>query len=176
MWNPWHSEYYLQLRPIINQIDMKTAFFYKFIDQLVYLQKPKSSETSARKNMVCKLLKVLYGLKQAHRLWYKKFSNFFLKKLGLQQINANHSIFVSIAGINGQTVSTFINNIKIMGANNFRVIDRVKQKLTAAFKMADMGSISFYLYFKVSRDCEKKIIKFLQLAYIHKILAKSHPS
>ncbi len=160
----------------IDQMEVKTAFLYGLIDQLVYVQILKGSETSANKNIVCKLLKPLYGLKQAPRLWYERLSNFLFKKLGLQQINADHSIFVSLAGINGPIVSTFVDDIKIMGAKNFGIIARVKQELTAAFEMADMGPISFYLGLKVSRDREKKTIKLSQPAYIDKILAKFYLS
>ncbi len=134
----------------IDQMDVKTAFLYGLIDQLVYVQIPKGSETSANKNMVCKLLKALYGLKQAPRLWYKRLSNFLFEKLGLQRINADHSIFVSPADINGSIVSTFVDDIKIMRAKNSGVIAQIKQELTAAFEMADMGPISFYLGLKVS--------------------------
>ncbi len=134
----------------IDQIDVKIAFFYGLIDQLVYVQIPKSSEISANNNMVCKLLKALYGLKQAPKLWYERLSNFLFKKLGLQQINADHSIFVSPAGINGPIVSTFVVDIKILGAKNSRVIAQVKQELTVALEMVDMGPISFYLGLKVS--------------------------
>lgn len=52
----------------IDQIDLKTAFLYDLIDQLVYIQIPKGSEISTNRNMVYKLLKVLYRLKQAPRL------------------------------------------------------------------------------------------------------------
>ena len=38
--------------------------------------------------------------------------------------------------------------------------------------MADMGPISFYLSLKVEQDCEKKIIKLSQPAYIDKVLAR----
>ncbi len=51
----------------IDQMDVKTAFLYGMIDQLVYVQIPKGSENFANKRMVCKLLKALYGLKQAPR-------------------------------------------------------------------------------------------------------------
>lgn len=66
----------------INQMDMKTAFFYGLINQLAYVQIPKGLESSANESMVCKLLKILYDLKQAPRLWYKRLSKFLLKKLG----------------------------------------------------------------------------------------------
>ncbi len=160
----------------IDQMDVKTSFFYGLIDQLIYVQIPKGLETSANKNMVCKLLKALYGLKQAPRLWYERLSNFLLENLGLQQINADHSIFVSLAGINGPIVSTFVDDIKIIGAKNSGVIDQVKQELTATFEMADMGLISFYLGLKVCPNREKKIIKLSQPAYIDKILAKFYLS
>ena len=47
----------------IDQMDIKTAFLYVLIDQLVYVEIPKETETEVNRNMVCKLLKALYGLK-----------------------------------------------------------------------------------------------------------------
>ena len=64
--------------------------------------------------MVYKLLKALYGLKQSSYLWYERLSEFFFQKLGLAKINADHSIFISVAALNGLIVSTFIVHIKIM--------------------------------------------------------------
>lgn len=63
----------------IDQMDVKTAFLYGLLDQLVYVQMPKGSETAATKGMVCKLLKALYGLKQAPRLGYERLSQFLSK-------------------------------------------------------------------------------------------------
>ena len=85
----------------IDQMDVKTAFLYGLIDQLIYMEIPKGTETEATKNMVCKLLKAIYGLKQSPRLWYERFSAFLLEKLGLKRIHADHSIFVSGAGLKG---------------------------------------------------------------------------
>lgn len=49
----------------INQIDVKTAFLYDFIDQLIYIEISKETEIEATKNMVCKLFKALYRLKKS---------------------------------------------------------------------------------------------------------------
>lgn len=65
--------------PDIDQMDVKTAFLYRLIDQLIYVEMPKGTETEANKNMVCKLLKALYGLKQSPRLWYERLSAFLLE-------------------------------------------------------------------------------------------------
>ena len=158
----------------IDQIDVKTAFLYGLIDQLIYVQIPKRSEDATNKGMVCKLLKALYGLKQAPRLWYERLSKFLLEKLGLQRINADHSIFVTSTGINGPIVSKFVNDIKFMGPKGTGYIERVKAELAAAFEMVDMGPISFYLGLKVERDRQKRTLKLSQPSYIEKILEKYH--
>lgn len=136
-------------------MDVKTAFLYGLIDQLIYVEIPKGTETEETKNMVCKLLKALYGLKQSPRLWYERLSAFLLEKLGLSRIHADHSIFISTAGLKGPIVSVFVDDIKIMGMKESGVIARVKAELTAGFSMVDMGPISFYLGLK-SKEIEKE--------------------
>ena len=158
----------------IDQMDVKTAFLYGLIDQLVYVEIPKGTETDANRGMVCKLLKALYGLKQSPRLWYKRLSNFLLQKLGLSRINVDHSIFVTKAGLNGPVVSTFVDDIKVMALKGSGIIQHVKAELAAAFSMVDMGPISFYLGLKVKRDQAKRRIKLSQPAYIDKVLSKFH--
>ena len=106
----------------INQMDVKMAFLYSLIDQLVYIEILKGTETDANRGMVCKLLKELYGLKQSPRLLYKNFSNFLLQKLGLSQINADHSIFLTKAGLNGPVVSTFVDDIKVIAPKKSGII------------------------------------------------------
>ena len=156
----------------IDQMDVKMAFLFGMIDQMVYVQMPKDSETTANKGMVCKLLKALYGLKQAPRLWYKRLSKLLLEKLGLKRINSDHNIFVSQSGINEPIVSTFVDDIKLMGVKGSGHIEMVKRELAAAFERVDMGAISFCLGLKVERDWQKKTLKLSQPAYIDKILSK----
>ena len=158
----------------IDQMDVKTAFLYGLIDQLIYVEIPKGTETEANKDMVCKLLKALYGLKQSPRLWYERLSGFLLEKLGLARIHADHSIFITKAGLNGPIVSTFVDDIKVIAPKGSGIIQRVKTELTAAFSMVDMGPISFYLGLKVERNREKRTIKLFQPAYIDKVLNRFH--
>lgn len=122
--------------------------------------------------MVCKLLKTLYGLKQSPRFWSKSFLNFLLQKLGLLQINVDHSIFVIKTGLNSLVISTFVNNIKVIALKKSGMIYYIKAKLVATFFIVDISSISFYLGLKIEQNQAKRIIKFLQLAYINKVLSK----
>lgn len=72
----------------IDKMNVKIAFFYGLIKQLIYIKISKRSKTKANQDIVYKLLKTLYGLKQSPRLLYKRLLDILLRKLGLSQINS----------------------------------------------------------------------------------------
>ena len=57
----------------LHQMDVKTMFLNKDIDEMIYMMQPKNFVLENPKNMVCKLKKSIYGLKQASQQWYHKF-------------------------------------------------------------------------------------------------------
>lgn len=151
---------------------LEQTFFYNLINQLVYIQISKGSEDFNNKNKVCKLLKALYSLQQALRFGYKRLTKFLLKKLGLNQINVDYSIFVTIVRINESIINIFVDDIKIIRVKKWCYIKRIKYKLIAAFEIIDIELVNFYLDLKVKRDCQNNTLKLFQPIYIMKILAK----
>ena len=59
----------------LHQMDVKTAFLNGDIEETIYMVQPENFMVEDPKNMVCKLKKSIYGLKQASRQWYYKFHN-----------------------------------------------------------------------------------------------------
>eukprot|EP00253_Pinus_taeda_P015258 PITA_15258 len=51
----------------IHQMDVKTKFLNRVIQEEVYIEQPKGFETHEKRTHVCRLKKALYGLKQAPR-------------------------------------------------------------------------------------------------------------
>lgn len=153
----------------LEQMDVITAFLNGIIQERIYVHMPPGFTIPG---MVCKLKKALYGLKQSPRLWYEKLSGFLLEKLGLTRLHADHGIFATKEGIKGPIVSSFVDDLNIMAPKGSGQIKRVKDELTAAFKMVDMGPISYYLGLKVERDRERRLLKISQPAYIDKIAHK----
>lgn len=76
--------------------------------------------------------------------------------------------------MNSPIVSTFVDNIKVIGIKKPGYIKKVKLELVVTFEMANIKPISFYLRLKFKRNRVKKILKLSQLAYIDQILAKYH--
>ena len=54
-------------------MDVKTAFLNGNLEEDIYMQQLEGFVASAKCNLVCKLQKSIYGLKQASRSWNTRF-------------------------------------------------------------------------------------------------------
>jgi Reverse transcriptase (RNA-dependent DNA polymerase) len=75
------------------QLDVKNIFLYGDLKEEVCMKIPSGFENKQLKGKVCRLKRSLYGLKQSPRAWFDRFS-MVMKKLGYQQSNADHTIFI----------------------------------------------------------------------------------
>ena len=57
----------------LHQMDVRTTFLNRDLVEDVYMYQPIGFEEVDKENMVCKLQKSIYGLKQASRQCYLKF-------------------------------------------------------------------------------------------------------
>ena len=60
----------------IEQMDVKTTFLHGDIEEEIYMKQPKGFMVKGKKELVCRLKKSLYGLKQSPRMWYQKFDTY----------------------------------------------------------------------------------------------------
>lgn len=86
---------------------------------------------------VCRLHKSLYGLRQASRNWYKKFTQALLA-FGFRQSNADHSLFTFAKGGTYTLALIYVDDV-ILAGDNDEVILRVKQYLNEKFSIKDLG-------------------------------------
>ena len=54
-------------------MDVKETFLYGDLEAEIYMKQPKGFIVKGKKELVCKLKKSRYGLKQSPRIWYQKF-------------------------------------------------------------------------------------------------------
>lgn len=92
-------------------------------------------------NMVCRLKKYLYGLRQASRQWYARLT-VALNFKGFSHSLNDYSLFYKKTGGSISLVIVYVDDILLI-ENNFQELQDLKHFLDAEFKIKDLGNLSF---------------------------------
>jgi hypothetical protein len=73
-------------------MDVKTTFLHGDLEEEIYMKQPEGFVVKGKKELVCKLKKSLYGLKESPRMWYQKFDTYILE-LGFVRSRVDHCVY-----------------------------------------------------------------------------------
>jgi hypothetical protein len=80
-------------------LDVQIAFLNGILQEEVYMKQPPGFVHYIIFTHLCRLYKSLYGLKQAHQVWYKWLSDFLLS-ISFQTSKVDTSLFIlSFGGV-----------------------------------------------------------------------------
>ncbi|KAM1709738.1 hypothetical protein TB1_000224 [Malus domestica] len=125
------------------QMDVKNAFLHGDLEEKVYMRLPPGHPQSQEPNLVCKLHKSIYGLKQSPRAWYAKLST-VLHSIGFKRSNADSSLFVRTRAASKLVVLIYVDDLIITG-DNAAEITTLKQSLQQKFAVKDLGVLKYFL-------------------------------
>ena len=77
----------------LRQLDVSNAFFHGFLKEEVYIEQPPGYMDQQFPHHICRLHKSFYGLKQALKAWFDRFTSQLLH-LGFEASMADSSLFV----------------------------------------------------------------------------------
>lgn len=120
-------------------------------------------------NAVRKLHKLLYGLKQASRQWFLKFSS-VLMSLGFQKSHIDHTLFVRNVKGKYVAVLVYVDDVIIV-ANDDEEVSTLKTDLQKAFKLRDLGSLQYFLGLEIARSAKR--ISVCQRKYMLELLEET---
>jgi hypothetical protein len=123
-----------------------------------------------KKELVCKLKKSLYGLKQSPRMWYKKFDTYMLG-LGFTRSKEDHYVYFKLIGDHLIYLVLYVDDMLLIG-NNKEIIQDVKTQLSSKFDMKDLGAANFILGMEIKRDRENRKLWLNQRKYVETILQR----
>jgi transposase InsO family protein len=137
--NNWH----------VFQLDVKSAFLHGELNEEVYVEQPLGYQ-SERKELVYRLKKSLYGLRQAPRAWYSKIETYFGSE-GFVKCPHEHTLFVKHDD-GGRTiiVSLYVDDLIFTG-NDQNMFDEFKKSMEKNFAMTDLGKMRYFLGIEVKQ-------------------------
>nr|CAN73802.1 hypothetical protein VITISV_001401 [Vitis vinifera] len=127
----------------LHQMNVKTAFLNGNIDETIYMVQPKNFESNDSKQLVCRLKRFIYGLKQASRQCGSKFIILVL----------------------------YVDDI-LLASGDVELLHETKRFLSSKFDMKDLGNASFVLDIQIYRDRSRGILGLSQKSYIDKVLSR----
>jgi hypothetical protein len=114
---------------------------------------------------VLKILRSLYGLKQAARDWNQTCTTVILA-LGFHQSQADLCIFIHDSGI---ILGVYVDNF-VVAARHLKDVKWFKSEFGSRFKIKDLGEIKRILGIRVTRNRAERWIELDQQGYIEKFL------
>jgi hypothetical protein len=134
----------------IEQMDVKSTFLHGDMEEEIYVKKPEGYVVKGKKELVCKLKKSLYGLKQSPRMWYQKFDTYMLG-LGFTRSKEDHCVYFKLIGDHLIYLVLYVDDMLLIG-NNKEIIQDVKTQLSSKFDMKDISASNFILGMEIKRD------------------------
>lgn len=89
------------------------------------------------KNMVCKLKKFIYGLKQASHQWNQKLNNTLID-IGFSQSKFDYSVFTQKTNIDFTIILVYVDDL-ILAGTNMNNITAIKSILDRKFNIKDLS-------------------------------------
>ena len=148
----------------VHQMDVKTMFLNSELEHEIFMSPPPGCSDYGSKDIVWKLEKSLYGLKQSSQAWYTKAKT-KLHKLQFERSDSDHAVFSFLTSTKFCIVTLYVDNLMII-SNSPSLLRRKKRQLMSAFKMKDLGDIHWFLGLEITRDRAKKLIFVSQSRYI----------
>ena len=152
----------------ILQLDIKTAFLHGDLEEEIFMKLPEGFTDGGNQGFHCKLLKSLYGLKQASRAWNEKLSG-ELRKLDFMASEGEPSLFLH-RWKKQLYLLCYVDDLLIVGERN--EVHPVRDELQKCFSLSDLGEASLFLGMELERDRKEATVILSQRRYGQDVLKR----
>jgi hypothetical protein len=159
---------------VLHQLDIKGAYLNGVLNEneVLYMAHALGYKPSDAANRVLRLLKAIYGLKQATHRWYQKLRKIFIS-LGYKQSKVDQAVFYKLLPQVKQliVIAVHIDDCTI-AASTVCLVEDLKARLSRHIEVTDLGKLHWMLGIQISRDCDARTTFISQHTYIDSILRR----
>ena len=159
------------------QIDIKGAYLNGKLteDEVIYMKQPPGYEErggAGGKVKVLRLVKTLYGLKQAGRRWYQMLV-WIMTKLGFSRCGGDQAVFFRRCEKTNVLIIVLVHvdDCSIVGKTK-ALVNRFKVEIAKFVDITDLGDLHWILGIEVRRIREERKLLLSQKSYIDSILRR----
>ncbi|UYV81355.1 hypothetical protein LAZ67_20000905, partial [Cordylochernes scorpioides] len=146
-------------------LDINNAYLYGELHEELYMALPPGVKFQDSKDKVLRLLKPIYGLKQAVFCWNTTLSQ-FLEKVGFSKIPSCNCIFVLD---DRAIIAIYVDDLAIFAVDQ-NTLDEIEDKIIQEFQIKSLGPITFFLGFEINYG--KESLSLNQRHYIQTLLQR----
>lgn len=146
---------YLDLEML--QVNIRTAYLYGDVEEELNMKQPEGYAVKGKENLVCRLQKSIYDLKQSDRNWNDKL-NKALVKMGFVRSSSDPNLYVLRKQSSYSLLLVYVDDI-LMASNSKQLLTVVKGLLESEFELSEAAEPSYCLGLEIFRDKSRKLIK-----------------
>ena len=124
-------------------MDVKSAFLNGNLEDEVFIEQPDGFILSDDPNMVCKLRKALYGLKEAPRAWYSRLDT-YLHHIGFRRGLVDSNLYIFTEEHRRLFVVVYVDDI-IFAGDSKNMCEKFATTMKNKFEMSMLGELFFFL-------------------------------
>ena len=152
----------------LDQLDVVTAFLYGVMKEQVFCAVPEGVEMDG--DFDCfELVKAIYGLKQASRVWNETFDE-YVRSIDFQVSAYDPCLYIKIADGYCVLLLVYVDDVLVTGSSAEHIA-RTKTDLKTRFEMTDSGKCAFVLGIELVESTNGSVT-MCQRRYVNDILKR----
>uniref|UniRef100_A0AAV1TV48 Integrase catalytic domain-containing protein n=1 Tax=Peronospora matthiolae TaxID=2874970 RepID=A0AAV1TV48_9STRA len=152
----------------LDQLDVVTAFLYGVMKEKVYCVVPEGVEMDGDFDCL-ELVKAIYGLKQASRVWNETFDE-FVCSIGFEASAFDPCLYIKVVDGHCVLVLVYVDDVLVTGSS-LELIAQTKADLKTRFEMTDSGKCTFVLGIELVDESDGSVT-MCQRRYVNDILKR----
>ena len=150
---------------IVKHVDVKTAYLHGILDETIYMKQPEIYHSGGA-NVVCRLKKSLYGLKQSARVWNQRIDSVF-KSMQFKPSKADPCLYVRMKNGRISYILIYVDDV-IIATQTEEEFNEIFGVLQENFTMTNLGDIKHFLGLEIRKEpggrytlCQRQYIRKL---------------